>query len=106
MLKYVCATGLLATILVSLPSEIVYSRPSPTTNLSSSALDINSNTPLCYLQTSDGRILDLGKLCEKSSQNSPPNSALKPTSNPVGANGCYLFDPSGRPCPTAKGDRK
>ncbi|MFE1745999.1 hypothetical protein [Coleofasciculus sp. H7-2] len=53
----------------------------------------NIDIPVCYLQTEDGRMVDLGKLCIQTPQNY--NASL---SSNFGAGNCYFVDSAGQPC--------
>ena len=50
---------------------------------------------VCYMHTEDGRTLDLGNLCKKSSEESDNRSSN------ISAEQCYFLDADGRPCATA-----
>lgn len=51
-------TAVLSTALVSLMAEAAFSRP-----LTYPVVQNSDTAPLCYMQTSDGRTLDLTEMC-------------------------------------------
>jgi len=79
--------------------------------------DFNQSDLLCYMQTSDGRIIDLGSICGSRRADEPVTtpvaapSKLSPYSNlggleingrGVGAKPCFGLDDQGNRCPTAR----
>jgi hypothetical protein len=66
----------------------------------------DSSSLICYIQTPDGRTLNLAKLCEPPidpSSQKPSNSNPNENANLGGLeqtakNGCFVLDASGRPC--------
>jgi len=69
------------------------------------------DAPFCFMQTSDGRTLDLTALCDPNEPSQTVESAsapaveIAPTSNLGGlravaeSTGCFGLDAEGRPCP-------
>ena len=58
----------------------------------------------CYMQTVDGKTLDLDSLCEKMPEDSDSSSSAnssKDSANSLAASKCYIFDAAGRPCPNS-----
>lgn len=71
--------------------------------------NLDSGSPLCYLELGDGRIIDLSQLCRRQSnpnpatQSVPPNLPLLLPVRPPSDSGClcpYDLDDSGQPCGT------
>lgn len=85
--------------------------PSPSGEVMSSA---STSDPLCYMETSDGRVLDLIDLCGSEAERSPGTSSQPPVllrsdRNVEGlqiygqnrdGSPCYVFDDHGQLCPT------
>ncbi|MEP0795286.1 hypothetical protein NDI44_12245 [Trichocoleus sp. DQ-A3] len=86
-------TATVSTALISLFPGIAFSLPlqadSPYPVVPASNIDI----PVCYLQTEDGRTVDLGKLCIQA-----PENSQAPVSSNFGAGNCYFVDSAGKPC--------
>lgn len=88
---------------------IVFAALSPTIVLaeqrSTPVKSIASDSELCYLKTTDGRMLNLTKLCQQNAEETPE---AKPDNVNVNANlgglaapaeaGCYMIDAAGNPC--------
>ncbi len=84
MLKYFCWTTALYFVLTPLMTKIALSLPiatGPQLSGIQSSQNSNVDVPLCYIQTADGRIVNLQQLC--SSQNSQDSSAV--TTGPFGS---------------------
>lgn len=98
MLKLFSVTATLSTILVPLLPNVVLSFPvavdSPYPEVSGSNMD----SLICYVQTEDGRTIDLNNLCRKTSENNSSSGIS------FGTGGCYLFDATGRPCTASAGE--
>jgi hypothetical protein len=63
---------------------------------------------LCYIQTPDGRTLDLHNLCVKPTEKEEDSSGQATNSSDNGSgsnfaanNSCFLVDDEGRPCPSS-----
>ena len=93
MLRCFRLTATLSTVLISLVPGMALSLPlqpdSPYPVVPASNIDV----PVCYLETEDGRTVDLGKLCIQTPQNSNA-----PLSSNFGAGNCYFVDSAGQPC--------
>ncbi|MBD1840563.1 MULTISPECIES: hypothetical protein [unclassified Coleofasciculus] len=93
MFRYFRLTVTVSTALSSLFPGIALSLPlqpdSPYPVVPASNIDI----PVCYLQTEDGRRVDLGKLCIQA-----PENSNAPLSSNFGAGNCYFVDSTGKPC--------
>ncbi|MBD1889432.1 hypothetical protein [Coleofasciculus sp. FACHB-SPT9] len=93
MFRYFRLTATVSTALISLFPGIAFSLPlqadSPYPVVPASNIDI----PVCYLQTEDGRTVDLGKLCIQA-----PENSQAPVSSNFGAGNCYFVDSAGQPC--------
>ena len=73
MLRYFCWTTALSVVLTPLMTKVALSLPLATgSQLSGVQSNQNSSidVPLCYIQTADGRVVDLQQLC--SSNQNPP----------------------------------
>ena len=72
MLRYFCGTAALYVVL-TLTTEGAFSLPLSVSQqpkvLNSEVRNPTIDMPLCYLQTADGRIVDLQQLCSSDSQN-------------------------------------
>lgn len=96
----------LAMILIPLLTESAFANP---TFLGSKYPQVsNTETDLlpCYMQTADGRTINLGALCVKASEGGDSKSAIAPSAtsrdNSIDrliARKCYLIDAAGHPCP-------
>ena len=93
MFKCFRLTATVSTALISLFPGMAFSLPlqadSPYPVVPASNIDI----PVCYLQTEDGRTVDLGKLCIQA-----PETSQAPLSSNFGAGNCYFVDSAGKPC--------
>ncbi len=76
---------------------------------------IAEDLPFCYMQTSDGELMDLTRFCgnriRQQQPASPDNSTaivpstpaiVVPTSPVPKGSGCFLFDEQGRPCVSSR----
>jgi len=96
----------LAVILIPLLAESAFANP---TFLGSKYPQVsNTDTDLlpCYMQTADGRTINLGALCVKAPESSDRKSAVSQSvtsrDNSIDrfiARKCYLIDAAGHPCP-------
>ena len=73
--KYLhCATAF-ALVLTSLGTKVALGSSMPISS-QSSQVQSNFDEPLCYMQTADGRVVDLQSLCEKTSPASTSNTPV------------------------------
>lgn len=101
MLRYFrLTTALLSISLISLLPEVAFSRPLLMGNPYPVVPNSNSDVLVCYLQTEDGKILDLRELCDKT----PQNANIRSNSSSAGT--CYFIDANGRPCASFVGERQ
>lgn len=100
MWKSCLINGLAIVVAASLPMTVVAEQQSTPVN------PTVSDSHLCYLKTTDGRTLNLTKLCqqdaEKTTEARPNNTAnvnadLGGLEAPAKA-GCYVIDAAGNPC--------
>lgn len=70
MLKYFSWATALSVTLNLLTIKIAFSRPVPTRLLAPQVPQADTEQLSCYMQTADGRILDLRRLCSKTAPNS------------------------------------
>lgn len=97
-------TGFLSSIFMTLLPSVVLSRPLIINSRYPEVPNSDTNALFCYLQTTDGRTLDLDSLCKKTSggntSSSVRPSSVRPSSSGsnLGAGQCYAFDAAGRPC--------
>ncbi len=101
MLRYFHLTTALSITLISLLPEVVFSRPLPMVNPYPVVPNSNSDVLVCYLQTEDGDILDLRKLCDKT-----PQATNIQSNSSSSAGTCYFIDANGRPCVSLVGERQ
>lgn len=77
------------------------SYPYPTVNKA------ETETLLCYIQTSDGRTISLDNLCKPMLPEDASNNAIATSDNSnesaskFAARQCYLVDAQGKPCPSS-----
>lgn len=106
MLRCFYFTAMLSTVLISLLPEIALTSPLLIGNQYPVAPNSNRDIPVCYLKTEDGRILDLGKLCKKTPQDSNNSSSTQDSnsssSSSLEPSKCYFVDAAGRPCATSQ----
>ncbi|HAA27302.1 MAG TPA: hypothetical protein DCE56_06000 [Cyanobacteria bacterium UBA8553] len=102
MLRYCYFTTALSTVLISLLPEVGLTNPLLIGNQYPVVQISEQDTPVCYLKTEDGRILDLGKLCKKTPQDSnissSPQDSNTSSSSSFEPEKCYFLDAAGRPC--------
>ena len=67
MLRYFCWTATLSVVLNFLITGVAKSDPISASSQYPEAQKSKVNEPLCYMQTADGRILDLQKMCSENS---------------------------------------
>ncbi len=80
MLRLLCVATTLAVAVIPVVTKIAFSRPiSANSQYPEVPKSNNADLPLCYIQTSDGKILDLQKLCG----NPPTNTFNKSPSSRV-----------------------
>jgi len=93
MLKVFPLTTALSAILVAFAPNVGWSLPfsieNPYPEVSGAAKDL----PVCYVQTQDGKTLDLDRVCRQAS-----NEGSKNSSNLINSSQCYIFDAAGHPC--------
>lgn len=80
MLRLLCLAATLSIAVTSIVTKLAVSRPiSPNLQYPEVPKVNNIDVPLCYIETTDGKILDLQKLCG----NSPTNTINKSPSSRV-----------------------
>jgi len=90
-------------------SKSTFARPLSANYQYPELLNPQTNSSICYMETKDGRTLNLNILCAKKLENSDPT--LAPTLKPVNSSEtsifksnssistkCYFVDSKGRPC--------
>ncbi|MEB3179721.1 MAG: hypothetical protein VKL59_11895 [Nostocaceae cyanobacterium] len=94
--------------LFALLTESAFANPVPLGSQYPQVNPGNQETLLCYIQTPDGRTLDLHDLCVKPTENEEDSSsqASNSSDNGSGSNfaaysSCFLVDDQGRPCPSS-----
>ena len=95
MLKYFCLDATVSVALTGLITDIAFSRPLPASSQFPEVQNSNIDVPLCYIQTPDGRTLDLGKLCGRNSAASgskTPYSQISPSQFRRGSVSGYASD--------------
>jgi hypothetical protein len=117
MLNFFGLTVASSTVLLLSISGIARSDIPSNRFVNSSVNNFNSSnfddgTLFCYMQTGDGRMLDLTQLCGTNAGARPPSSvnssisSIAPGSNLGGlrqvaeSTGCFGLDAQGLPCPT------
>ena len=102
MLRYFYFTTALSTVLISWLPEVGLTSPLLIGNQYPVVQNSEQDTPVCYLKTEDGRILDLGKLCKKTPQDSNNSSSPQDfntsSSSSFEPEKCYFLDAAGQPC--------
>lgn len=80
MLQLLCLAAILSVAFTPIVTKVAFSRPISASSQYPEVPKFNNvDLPLCYIQTSDGKILDLQKLCG----NSPTNTINKSPSSRV-----------------------
>lgn len=79
MLRLLCLATTLAVVITPIVTKVAFSRPISASSQYPEVPFNNVDVPLCYIQTTDGKILDLQKLCG----NSPTNTINKSPSSRV-----------------------
>lgn len=107
MSKYfaLICVALAGTIAISARSAIAVDQPA----LISQPQISQDDTPVCYMQTADGRTLNLNGICGRSATDRPVISITPSTPSPnlgglnvsrsADGSPCYGLDAQGRPCP-------
>jgi hypothetical protein len=113
MLKFLSLTGVLTVAFSGGAIASLTQIAAGDTSLSPSGGSTLDDPFFCYMQTGDGRVMDLTRICatNPTSRNSTQNQGATPNvtvsssnqdvvnlENGLGANGCYVFDANGRPC--------
>jgi len=81
MLKYFNLPTALFFVLTPLMAKTTFSLPVPTGAQNPKVQNPEINLPVCYLQTADGRILNLQRLCGQASPTiTNPSSTTAPSS--------------------------
>ncbi len=73
MLKFPVLNGIISTLFVALTTQTAFALP-----LNPVVQNSDSNSPFCYMKTTDGRILDLRKLCGFASPAACSDPNIKP----------------------------
>ena len=92
MLRFLPLTAVLSSILIPLLPEASFSLPSMDTSYPAVSGG-NRDMPVCYVQTLDGKTLDLDRLCRNTALEKGKNSAPQ-----INAGQCYVFDAAGHTC--------
>lgn len=74
VLRSLCLATTLSVAITPLITEVGFSRPVFPASQYPQVPNNNLNVPVCYIQTTDGRTLDLQKLCGNSSVKTINNS--------------------------------
>lgn len=78
MLRLLCLAATLSVVVTPIVTKVAFSRPISASSQYPEVPKFNNvDVPLCYIQTTDGKILNLQKLCG----NSPTNTINKSPSN-------------------------
>lgn len=109
-----CLTATMSVALVPFLSESTFARPLSINSQYPEVPSPKTNSSICYMETKDGRILNLDILCAKKLENSDASLApiLKPVNSSAATSSlklrnssistkCYFVDASGRPCNTS-----
>ncbi|MBV8886700.1 MAG: hypothetical protein JO235_22275 [Chroococcidiopsidaceae cyanobacterium CP_BM_RX_35] len=75
MLRCFYGSATLSVILTLLAARVAFSSPTATVPQSPQLQNSSVDVPLCYMQTADGRIMDLQNLCRQTSPASPISNA-------------------------------
>ncbi len=113
MLKQLfCCTATISLAFVPFASKSAFARPLSIIYQYPEVLNPQTNSSICYLETIDGRTLNLNTLCTKKVEKGtslipvlkPVNSSTQTrnlrTSNNSITTKCYFVDNNGRPCNT------
>lgn len=73
MLRFPVLNGIISTLFVTLTTQTAFALP-----LNSVVQNSDSNTPFCYMKTTDGRILDLRNICGFASPVACSDTNIKP----------------------------
>ncbi|MBW4663480.1 MAG: hypothetical protein KME01_04645 [Chroococcus sp. CMT-3BRIN-NPC107] len=104
-------TATIFTALVPFSIESTFARPLSTNYQYPETLNPQTNSSICYMETTDGRTLNLNILCAKKVENSdatihptlkpanssPETSSFRSSNNSISTK-CYFVDSKGRPC--------
>lgn len=107
-------TVTISVAFIPFTSKSTFARPLFTNYQYPEVLNPQINSSICYLETTDGRTLNLNALCAKEVENldkrldpifKPTNSAtetssLRSSNNSISTK-CYFVDNNGRPCNTS-----
>ena len=109
-----CLTATMSVALVPFLSESTFARPLSINSQYPEVLSPKTNSSICYMETKDGKILNLDILCANKLENS--DASLTPILKPVNSSAatsslklknssittkCYFVDANGRPCNTS-----
>lgn len=83
---FVTLTTLIAEVALSVPPY----KENPSLKAKQQLAQLGNEVPLCYIQTSDGRVLDLTNLCKE--QTGTNVSAIPPVSSPYNNSAIKKFD--------------
>jgi len=94
--------------LFALLAESAFANPVPLGSKYPEVNHENKETLLCYIQTPDGRTLDLHDLCVNPTEKAEDSSSQTTNSSDNGSgsnfaanSSCFLVDDNGRPCPSS-----
>lgn len=77
-LFYLAAVSVALNLIMT---KVAFSRPISASSQYPEVQNSDVDVPLCYLQTADGRTLDLQKLCGNSPTSNSPSNSISPASN-------------------------
>ncbi|MBA2749217.1 MAG: hypothetical protein H0U45_10885 [Tatlockia sp.] len=112
MLKQLFCLTTISAVLIPCLSASTFARPLSINSQYPEVLNPKTNSSICYMETNDGRTLNLNILCTKKLESNPWLApTLKPAA-PVGVSKfkssntfistkCYFVDNNGRPCNTS-----
>ncbi len=101
----------ISAALIPLLSKSTFARPLSTNSQYPEILNPQTNSSICYMETKDGKTLNLNTLCAKKLEDW--DLSLAPTSKPINSSAqmnslrarnnsistkCYFVDNNGRPC--------
>ncbi|NJL22814.1 MAG: hypothetical protein HC895_21505 [Leptolyngbyaceae cyanobacterium SM1_3_5] len=102
-------------LLALLSIATVMNLPAIATPIASTEAELNFDDGdlICFMQATDGRVLNLAVICGSNARNGAPlpNSAIVSNSSlgglaayqrPANAPPCFVFDAQGQPCPIAQ----
>ena len=110
MLRLFRLTAVSSSLLFLFLPEIALTSPPPILPVTSqfpTVSNSDTDTLVCYMQTQDGQILNLDRLCVKQRRDSNRSSGTgdsnsqagsNATANSVAASPCFVVDSNGRPC--------